>query len=87
MPTLRAERERLGFTQAQVAALCGVHDSSVSLWESGRRFPRQRQAGRLVAIFGRPVAELLPNENGAAPKDGPADNLTTPATTTKQGSK
>lgn len=74
MNYLRAERTRLGLTQHQVAALCGMSHSSVSLWESGRRRPRAHAGGaRLVAIFDRPLEDLL-NEDGAAPKDDPADS-------------
>lgn len=36
---VRALRERLGLTPAQFARLLGVHPSTVSRWESGRRYP------------------------------------------------
>jgi len=72
---LRAERTRLGLTQRQIAALSGVNHSSVSLWETGRRRPRAQAAGRLVAIFDRPLDDLLRNENGAASDgDDPCDS-------------
>lgn len=79
MPNLRTERRRLALTQRQVADLCQVDRSAVSYWENGRRYPRLRQQQRLTGIFGLPVTELLPNDHGAAPKDGPTLNNSNPA--------
>ena len=65
MNRLRAERQRLGLSQAQVATMSKVHYSSVSLWESGRRRPREHAASRLVAIFDLPLDDLLHNDDEA----------------------
>jgi len=35
-----AERKALGLSQAELARAIGVDQSSVSLWESGKRLPR-----------------------------------------------
>jgi DNA-binding transcriptional regulator YiaG len=48
---LRAERWRLGWTQAELAAHVGVQQATISAWE--RASPPHSRAGRLCALFER----------------------------------
>jgi DNA-binding transcriptional regulator YiaG len=48
---IHALRQRLGLTQRELARLLGVSESSVSLWEAGRRRPRG-PAHRLLKLIG-----------------------------------
>jgi DNA-binding transcriptional regulator YiaG len=50
---IRGLREQLGFTQRDLARLLGLSESSVSLWEAGKRTPRG-PAQRLLKL----IAEL-----------------------------
>ena len=77
MIRLRIERLRLDLSQAQVAQMCRMNPSSVSLWEASRRRPREAAAKRLSAIFDLPLNDLLHNEDEAPSNAGdPADSST-----------
>jgi transcriptional regulator with XRE-family HTH domain len=80
MPTrLNCERRRRGWSQQHVANLVGLHTpSTVSRWERRSRRPYRRHAVRLEAVFGMPLAALLEDESGTAPK-GDAATLERPA--------
>jgi len=49
--TLRAKREALGFTQAQMGKLLGVSTLSANKWESGRVQPRAAQLERIAVTM------------------------------------
>ena len=49
---LRETREQVGLTQAQLAARCGVTQSVISAYESGRREPSLPMLQRLIAGTG-----------------------------------
>lgn len=46
-PKIAALRERLGFSQVQLAQLMGVHPLTVSRWERGQLTPTPHQAALL----------------------------------------
>lgn len=56
---LRLIRERLGFSQDDVARLTGQPRPVVSNWETGMRRPSTHQLDKLAKIYRIPLAELL----------------------------
>lgn len=56
---VRANRDRLGLTQDELAARVGLTGSSVSQWEAGRARPRAGVLLQLSEVFGVSVSELL----------------------------
>jgi transcriptional regulator with XRE-family HTH domain len=56
---LREARERLGFTQEQVADRSGVHATEVSRIERGKRDPKVSTLERLAAAVEVPPSRLL----------------------------
>ncbi len=56
---LRELRARRGFTQDHVAKRLGVHESAVSRWESGSRFPTGEDLVALADLFEVSTDDLL----------------------------
>lgn len=56
---IRAHRDELGLTQAELAEKLGLTYSSVSQWESGRATPRTPILRQLADLFGTTVADLM----------------------------
>ncbi|MBL8754704.1 MAG: helix-turn-helix transcriptional regulator [Planctomycetes bacterium] len=56
---LRELRARRGFTQDFVAKRLGVHESAVSRWESGTRFPTGEDLVALADLFEVSTDDLL----------------------------
>jgi transcriptional regulator with XRE-family HTH domain len=56
---LRELRARRGFTQDHVARRLGVHESAVSRWESGSRFPTGEDLVALADLFEVSADDLL----------------------------
>lgn len=56
---IRAHRDELGLTQAELADKLGLTYSSVSQWESGRATPRTPILRQLADLFDTTVAELM----------------------------
>jgi len=57
---LRAARAAANLTQDQAAAAAGIHQSYLSLLESGARTePTLSTLRRVAAALGRPLAELI----------------------------
>ena len=48
-----------GLTQAQVAAMVGVDQTTVAKWESGKAMPRVATLKKLARIFGCTIDDLL----------------------------
>ncbi|MEZ6037835.1 MAG: helix-turn-helix transcriptional regulator [Planctomycetota bacterium] len=68
---LRELRARRGFTQDHVAKRLGCHESAVSRWESGSRFPTGEDLVALADLFEVSTDDLLGRQrqyatNGAA---------------------
>ena len=57
---IRAARERMGWTQADLAAAVGVGMRTVGNWERGDTVPKNRMA-KLQHLFGIPTSEDLPD--------------------------
>lgn len=57
--TLKAERERLGLTQAALAEAVGVSRKTINTVENGVFVPSTMLALRLAAALGRPVEALF----------------------------
>ena len=57
--TIRALREKKGYTQKTLAELLQVSDKAVSKWETGRGLPDITLLEALCAALGVSVAELL----------------------------
>lgn len=55
---LRARREQLGVTQAQLAELVDVTQTSISLIEIGRRTPRDHVKARIAMALGCDIATI-----------------------------
>lgn len=56
---LKSCRIRAGLLQKDVAEKLGVDASNVSLWETGRTFPRPPKLIRLAELYGCTVDDLL----------------------------
>ena len=52
---LRAKRQKLGLSQAQLAASVGVGTVTVKGWESGSQVPRPANRERLAEVLGDDV--------------------------------
>ena len=52
-------REKAGMTQKEVAEKVGVDQSSVSLWENGKNFPRAAVLKKLADLYHCTVDDLL----------------------------
>jgi Zn-dependent peptidase ImmA (M78 family)/DNA-binding XRE family transcriptional regulator len=57
---IREIRERLGWTQARLAAELGVTQTAVSYWESGKRSPGVDELIELADATGEELSSLLP---------------------------
>jgi transcriptional regulator with XRE-family HTH domain len=55
--TRRALRERMGLSQADLAAFCGVERATLTRWELGIRTPRGEAALRYQQALARLAAE------------------------------
>ncbi|MEY8801666.1 HGGxSTG domain-containing protein [Leisingera sp. XS_AS12] len=70
---LKQHRQRLGLSRPALAALAGLHPSSVKYWErKGRERIRGHAPSRLFLVMGCEVSNLVPH----APE--PRDNFPTP---------
>lgn len=60
---LREERSRKGLTQKELAALIGVTDAAIGMWENDRRTPDPEILQRLADIFGVTIDYLVGRTN------------------------
>lgn len=67
---IRAHRDELGLTQAELADRLGLTYSSVSQWESGRATPRTPILRQLAELFGTTVADLMGEDAAEAAISG-----------------
>lgn len=59
MTRIKELREALGIKQEELALLCDVTQSTVSLWEIGKTFPRPKALGKLSERFGVSAGYIL----------------------------
>lgn len=67
---IRAHRDELGPTQAELADKLGLTYSSVSQWESGRATPRTPILRQLAELFDTTVADLMGEDTTEAAISG-----------------
>ncbi len=67
---IRAHRDELGLTQAELADKLGLTYSSVSQWESGRATPRTPILRQLADLFDTTVADLMGEDTTEAAISG-----------------
>lgn len=67
---IRAHRNELGLTQAELADKLGLTYSSVSQWESGRATPRTPILRQLADLFDTTVADLMGEDAAEAAISG-----------------
>jgi transcriptional regulator with XRE-family HTH domain len=56
---IRMRRERRGWTQDDLAELCGVTRATISNAERGVRMPRNMMLAQLLTVIGIDMRELL----------------------------
>lgn len=59
MSTIKKYREKMNWTQAELAEKCGVAVSAVSMWESLDRVPQPKTLVKLAEILGCTTDEIL----------------------------
>src|SRR6266700_3464114 len=55
---LRYERQRRGWSQAELASMLGSDHKSVSRWERGETFPTPKLRQKLTELLGKNLEEL-----------------------------
>lgn len=48
---IKERREAAGLSQAELAAMLGVHNSTISLWENGVTSPKMGNLIKLAELF------------------------------------
>ena len=56
---MRELREAASLTQAEAAEKIGVHQSTISWWETGRVFPHFKRLRRIAEVYHCSVPDLL----------------------------
>jgi transcriptional regulator with XRE-family HTH domain len=64
---IRAAREALSWTQAELAAISGVSVRGVQAWEAGTKEPKVASLAKLAKALGKQVADLLPDAQKETP--------------------
>lgn len=59
-PVLRAAREKLDWTQAEMAAELGVTQPLIARWEAGDALPRTEDVRSVAAAYKLKPEQLLP---------------------------
>ena len=57
--TLKEARVSAGLTQEEVAKALGVKRSAISMWETGKSFPKAKMLPLISAIYRKPISELI----------------------------
>ncbi len=57
---LKKARERLGKTQAEVAAELGCTQPTIHAWESDDNLPRTKEVRAVATVYGLKPEQLLP---------------------------
>ena len=67
MTRIKELREQLGIKQDELALLCNVSQSTVSLWEIGKTVPRKAALEILSKRFNVPIGYILGVEDSDEP--------------------
>lgn len=70
MSNLRQKRESLGLTLKDVSRKIGVHFTTISDWELGRKEPRPKNKIKIATLYGCEVEELFVGDQGCGLFDG-----------------
>lgn len=74
MTRIKELRDALGIKQDELAMLCGVSQSTISLWEIGKTVPRPKTLEKLAERFGVSAGYILGMEgNESGPEIGDID--------------
>lgn len=74
MTRIKELREALGIKQEELAMLCGVTQSTISLWEIGKTVPRKKALEKLSERLGASAGYILGIEgDDAGPSIGDID--------------
>lgn len=57
--TLKEARVSAGLTQEEVAKALGVKRSAISMWETGKSFPKAKMLPLISVIYRKPIHELI----------------------------
>ena len=60
---IRIRRQELGMTQKQLGELCGMADSAIRKYESGKIIPKQQTLEKIAAALQLPIYALSIVEN------------------------
>ena len=71
MTIIKDLRQKKGITQAELASLCGVHQTAVSQWEKGRTLPDKSALLKLSDIFGVSLDVLMKRKTENKPNTIP----------------
>ena len=66
-PAIKAARQALGLTLAELGNALGVTRQYVQAWEAGRRNPSRKYLRALAEVLGLQVTDLLPQPNHNRP--------------------
>ena len=66
-PAIKAARQALGLTLAELGSALGVTRQYVYAWEAGRRNPSRKYLRALAEVLGLQVTDLLPQPNHNRP--------------------
>lgn len=61
--SIKFHRLKAGITQKELGKLLGLKQSTVSMWEMGKRSPRTDALPKLALILGCSIDELLKDSN------------------------
>ncbi len=78
--SLRNARERMGWTQEELAEKIGTTSVTISRWESGITMPSRYYHKKLSTLYGKSIEELglLQSKNGRGPINSQAANAGNP---------
>lgn len=71
MHNIRVLREKIGFSQQQVAEVVNVSQQAVARWENGLAKPRADLLPQLASLFQCTIDELFRDPNTKEPPAGP----------------
>lgn len=64
MSALREKRENFGLTLEEVSSKIGVHFTTLSAWEIGKKEPRPKNKNKLAELYGCQVDDLFESNKG-----------------------
>ena len=62
----REKRKAVKLSQVQAAEVLGVNNTTISMWEAGKSFPRASLLPKIAALYNCTIDELLKEEEATA---------------------